>query len=328
MKIMRPLRILFSLFFVVSILAGPGVAYGQTDAAMGKEQRRIAREQRIARRANAATQRSLKEGKHPSYNSLLRSTNYEEMYREGLRYYNLTKRGKDYNSRRNYVKAQSLLDGAFQSQRFSGTPQQDSLTYYLGASFYKTGDFDVSEQVFDMFRRTFPSSVFLEDVEYMYAMGFYFASPDPEHDQTLTLQAIAAIAEYVGRYPNSVKAEECAARTTELYKKLYTKSYQNAKLYYTIRQYKAAVRALNNAIDEYPLTPYREELMYLATRSAWLFARNSVDSQQTDRYLAMMDNYYNLISEYTETEHLREVEQMRDEAQEHIAAHTRQEEGE
>jgi outer membrane protein assembly factor BamD len=108
----------------------------------------------------------------------------------------------------------------------------------------------------------------------------------------------------------------------ELRRKLYTKSYENARLYYTIRQYKAAVRALNNAIDEFPASPYREELMYLATRSAYLFARNSVESQMTDRYMSMMDNYYNLISEFPETRHLREVEQMRDEARKHIGTAT------
>jgi len=36
----------------------------------------------------------------------------------------------------------------------------------------------------------------------------------------------------------------------------------------------------------------------------------------------MMDNYYNLISEFPETRHLRDVEQMRDEARGHIDAHS------
>jgi len=160
----------------------------------------------------------------------------------------------------------------------------------------------------------------------MYAMGYYFDAPDPEHDQATTVRAIAAISEYMGRYPQTTKRNECEERTQELYKKLYTKSYLNAKLYYTIRQYKAAVRALNNAIDEYPLSPYREELMYLATRSAWLFAKNSVTSQQTDRYLSMMDNYLNLVSQYPESEYIDEVRKMADEAQKYIDENTKKQE--
>lgn len=307
-------------------LLGAGVcldgAAAQAKTKLTKEEKRIEREKKIAQRANRATEVRVREGKHPSYTKLVKSTSYDLMYSEGLRYYNATKKGKDYNSPANYRKAQTLLDQAYRSQRFAGSRREDSLVYYFGCSFYKTGDFDVSEQVFDRFRRDYPTSVFVEDAEYMYAMGFYFSSPDSEHDQSQTLRAMAAIAEYEGRYPNTVKREECDTRMEELRRKLYSKSFENAKLYYTIGQYKAAVTAIGNAIDEYPRSPYREELLYLATRSAYLFARNSVESQMTDRYLAMMDNYYDLISEFPETEYLREVERMRDEAREYISKHT------
>ncbi len=312
------MRLLRYILLLVALV----VATGAGAQRLSKEERRAAKEQKMAQRANRATEVRVREGKFPAYNRLLKSTNYELMYREGLRYYNLTKTGKEENKQSNFRRTQSLLDAAYRSQRFAGTPQEDSLVYFFGASFYKTGDFDMSEQIFDRFRRDYPTSKFIEDAEYMYAMGFYFASPEPEHDQTMTLRAIGAIAEYEGRYPNTVKRKECDERTEELRRKLYTKSFENARLYFQIGQYKAAVRALNNAIDEHPLSPYREELMYLATRSAYLYAKNSVASQMTDRYLSMMDNYYDLISEFPETEHLRDAEKMRDEAREHIAKHT------
>lgn len=289
-----------------------------------KSDRQRERERKIAERATAATAQEIKKGKHPGYNKLLKSTNYEAMYTEGLRYYHMKKKGKNDNSNSNYQKAQNLLDRAYQSQAFMGTAREDSLSYYLGCSFYKSGSFDVSEQIFDNFRRRFPNSVFIEDVEYMYAMGFYFSSPDPQYDQTTTLRAMANISEYQGRYPNTIKKTECDERMKELQQKLYTKSYENSKLYYTIGQYKAAVRALDNAIDEYPDSPYREELMFLATKSAFMLAKNSVRSQMTDRFMHMMDNYYNLISEYPASAHLKEVEKMRDEAMEHISKSTKE----
>lgn len=288
-----------------------------------KQEKQRERERKIAQRATASTELKIKEGKTPNYNKLLKSTSYGVMYTEGLRYYNMKKKGKDYNSNSNYQKAQNLLDRAYQSQSFMGTAKEDSLSYYLGCSFYKAGSFEVSEQIFDNFRRRFPNSRFIEDVEYMYAMGFYFSSPDPQYDQTTTLRAMININEYKGRYPNTVKKTECEERLAELQQKLYTKSYENAKLYYTIGQYKAAVRALNNAIDEYPDSPYREELMFLATKSAYMLAKNSVASQMTDRYMSMMDNYYNLISEYPSSAHLKEVGKMRDEAMDHISKSTK-----
>jgi outer membrane protein assembly factor BamD len=289
-----------------------------------KEERQRERERKIAEKATAATQLKVKAGKRPSYNKLLKSTSYELMWREGLVYYNAKKKKKDENSSQNYQKAQNLFDRAYQSQYFTGKAAEDSLLYYLGSSYYKDGVFEASEQIFDGFRRRFPNSNFIEDVEYMYAMGFYFSSPGPEYDQTNTLRAMIAITEYEGRYPATTKKKEIDERMKEMQLKLYTKSYENAKLYYTIGQYKAAVRALNNAIDENPDSPYREELMYLATKSAYLYAKNSIPSQMTDRYMSMMDNYYNLISEYPATAHLKEVEKMRDEATAHISKHTQQ----
>jgi outer membrane protein assembly factor BamD len=315
------------LALAAMIVAGSvGHVTAQTKAAkQTKEERMRERDRRIAEKATALTQAQVKAGKRPNYNRLLKSTNYQLMYREGLAYYNSKKRRKEENSISNYQRTQRLLTNAYLSQTFTGKPQEDSLLYYLGSAYYKEGSFEASEQTFDGFRRRFPNSIFIEDAEYMYAMGFYFSSPSPEYDQSNTLRAMIAITEYEGRYPNTIKKKEIDERMAELQQKLYTKSYENAKLYYTIGQYKAAVRALNNAIDENPNSPYREDLMYLATKSAYLFAKNSVASQMTDRYLNMMDNYYNLISEYPGTSHLKEIEKMRDEAMEHISKHTKEE---
>jgi outer membrane protein assembly factor BamD len=313
------------IFLTLAVLVGTGSVNYAVAQKPGKEERQRERERKIAEKATRATELKVKAGKRPSYNKLLKSTSYELMWREGLVYYNAKKKKKDENSSQNYQKAQNLLDKAYQSQYFAGKAQEDSLLYYLGSSYYKEGVFDASEQIFDGFRRRFPNSIFIEDVEYMYAMGFYFSSPGPEYDQTNTLRAMIAITEYEGRYPNTTKKKEIDQRMEEMQLKLYTKSYENAKLYYTIEQYKAAVRALNNAIDKDPDSPYREDLMYLATKSAYLYAKNSVASQMTDRYMSMMDNYYNLISEYPATAHLKEVSKMRDEAMDYISKHTKDE---
>ncbi len=324
---MKVIRTLLLVTLATAALAGAADVYAQDGKSarrseLTKEQRRELRAKKITEKATAATQLKIKEGKDPSSPRLLKSTSYKLMYTEGLRYYNMKKKDSEQNSRANLRKAQTLFNEAIRSQTFGGSPQEDSLYYYYGCSFFIAQDFQESQEVFDHFRRQYGASRFIEDAEYKYAMSFYFLSPDPTHDQSITIRAMSAISEYMGRYPETTHKEVCDERMEELRRKLYTKSYENAKLYYTIRQYKAAVTALNNAIDEYPASPFREELMYLATRSAYEFARNSVPAQMTDRYMSMMDNYYNLISEFPETRHLREVEQMRDEAREHIGATT------
>ncbi|MDR2912681.1 MAG: outer membrane protein assembly factor BamD [Alistipes sp.] len=331
MKTLRTL--LFTLITTATLLAAPSThAQSQTQQTQtqdirageqsAKERKRAARERRIAERATKSTELKVREGKTPRYSALLKSTSYQLMFREGLRYYNMTKKNSDRNSIYNYRRAQSLFYTAISSQTFAGVPQEDSIYYYYGCSFYMAQDFQTSQDIFDNFRRRYGASPFTEDADYKFAMGFYFLSPEPQHDQSVTIRAMSAITEYLGRYPETTHREVCDERMGELQRKLHTKTYENAKLYYNIGQYKAAVRALNNAIDLYPDSPFREELMYLATRSAYLFARNSVQGQMTDRYMAMMDNYYNLVSEFPETKHLREVEQMRDEARAYIDIRT------
>jgi outer membrane protein assembly factor BamD len=320
---MKVYRKKWLLAVIGAVILGAGDLCAQsTSGRLAREQRREQREQRISAKATQTTRDEFGKGKPISYGKLIKSSNFDLMYTEGLRYFNMKKKGQDRNSMTNLRKAQNLFGTVIQQQAFSGTPQEDSLYYYYGCSLFQAQDFTASQDAFDNFRRRYGSSRFIEDVEYKFASGFYYLSPDPKNDQSITVRAMSAISEFLGRYPETQHKAVCEERLEELRRKLYTKSYENARLYYTIGRYNAAVRALNNAIDEYPQSPFREELMYLATRSAYLYARNSVASQMTNRYLSMMDNYYNLISEFPETRHLREVEQMRDEARAHIEAST------
>ncbi len=243
-----------------------------------------------------------------NYNKVLKSTDYAQAYKMGIDYFNQEK----------YEKALALFDHV--QPAMVGTLAEDSLSYYMATSYYKQGDFDTSGELFDSFRRRFGRSPFLEDVEYMYAMGFYFSSPDPQWDQTTTRQGIAAITEYLAHYPESVKRDLCLERMEELQYKLYEKSYQKARTYYKIENYRSAIVAIENALEEYPQSPFREELLYLNTVASYKLAANSIPSIQTDRYLNMMDHYYNLISEFPYSGHRKEVDKMHEEAKKFLAA--------
>ncbi len=242
------------------------------------------------------------------YNQLLKSSDSELMYVKGLEYY---KKGK-------YQRAIQLFEQI--KPVFIGTAREDSLSYYLGAAYYKKGEFDSSEITFDDFRRRFGRSAFLEDVEYMYAMGFYFSSPPPNRDQTVTVQGITAITEYLERYPNSTKRETAEKRLQELREKLYDKEYLNARTYYKIGRHKSAITALKNALAKYPDSPHREEMLYLVAVSTYELADNSILSLQRDRYLDMMDAYYSFIAEYPESRYRRELDKLMNNAKEYIAS--------
>ena len=242
-----------------------------------------------------------------AYNKILKSNDMELMYQKALEYYSANK----------YEKALQL----FEEVKPYFTTRDDTISFYSGSAYYKMGDFETSGSIFDEFRQQYRLSPFLEDAEYMYAMGFYFSSPLPDRDQTVTLQAINAINEYLEHYPNSIKKELCLARIDELQNKLFDKAYINAKTYYKIGRYKSAIIALKNAIEQYPDSPHREELLYLITAASYELAHNSIPSLQTDRYMDMMDAYYNLISEFPESQYRRETDRMQETAKKFLAKH-------
>lgn len=243
-----------------------------------------------------------------SYSKLMKSDDYQLLYDSALKYFEMGK----------YQKAITLFDKV---RLWSmNTPRADTVMYYTGLSYYKQGDFEQSGMIFDEFRKAHTRSPFLEESEYMYAKGFYFLSPEPDRDQAVTRQALMAIDEYLERYPNSVKREALLENMKELMQKLHDKEFINARTYYKTGKYKAAVVALKNALNMYPESNHREELMYLITKSGYELASKSIVSLRRDRYLDMMDYYYNYISEFPEGRYRKELEKMQNKAKEYLSS--------
>lgn len=233
-----------------------------------------------------------------NYNKLLKSKDHDLLYTEALKYYEAKK----------YQKTIQLLEIA--SPFLTGTSKGDSAAYYLAISHYRMGDFQSSSMLFDNFRQSYTTSPFLEDVEYMYAKSFYYMSGPPNRDQISTRRALMAIDEYMERYPNSPKYDVMEEHVDELTQKLHDKAYINAKLYYDIGRYKAAGIAIKNALNQYPESTHREELMSLVAKANYKLAENSYTELQRDRYMDMVDSYYSFISEYPESKYRKDLEKL------------------
>lgn len=242
-----------------------------------------------------------------TYSKLLKSEDYEAQYKAALQY---LEDGK-------YQKAITLFEKV--NMPFMNSSKSDSIMFYTGLALYKMGDFESSGMVFDQFRSMFQRSPFLEEAEYMYAMGFYYSAPEPDRDQAPTREALMAIDTYLQRYPNSPKKDDMEENIKELMQKLYDKEFLNARTYYKIGAYRSAVVALKNALDVYPETPHREELLYLIAKSSYEYASNSMPHVRRDRYLTMMDDYLSYLAEYPEGEYVKELTKMYEEAREYIA---------
>ncbi|HNZ71116.1 MAG TPA: outer membrane protein assembly factor BamD, partial [Prolixibacteraceae bacterium] len=142
---------------------------------------------------------------------------------------------------------------------------------------------------------------------FMVGMCFYKDSPNPRLDQEISQKAIDAFQLFINLYPYSNKVEEANMRIDELNEKIVYKSYLSAKLYYDMEYYKSAVIALNNSLNDYPSTKYREELKFLLFKSKYLLAVNSVEEKKRERTIDARDEYFTFADEFPQSKYLKEV---------------------
>lgn len=234
------------------------------------------------------------------YQDLLKSNNSMEQYEAALQFY------KD----KKYDRALSLFN--LSMSNLYGTDYEDTIVFTTGKILYAQNDFEMAGETMDQYRNRFPNTGFTQEAEYIYAMSFYMRSNTVEKDQTDTRKAIIAFNEYISRHPESEFVPEIQKLSEELTSKLYEKEYLNAAIYYKISYYLAAITSLKAVLKENPETPFKEEAMYLICKSWYDYARNSVYTRQLDRYLNMIDAYYNFKTAFPDSKQFSaELEKMR-----------------
>ena len=82
----------------------------------------------------------------------------------------------------------------------------------------------------------------------MTAYCYYLDSPDLTLDQASTYKAIENLQLFINLYPKSERVNECNQLIDKLRNKLETKSFLNAKLYFKIGDYKAAIFAFITSV--------------------------------------------------------------------------------
>ena len=239
-------------------------------------------------------------------NALLKSGQPELIYSKALEYYQKEK----------WQRASTLFEGV--QHYYTGSSREDSISFFNARCKYKNRDFDTASTLLDDFRRKFGRSAFIEDAEGMYALCFYYLSPGPSRDQTMTGHALIAINEFMSRYPQSDRVENFRKINTELTERLHEKAYLNAYTYYKTGKYKSAIVAFKNALKQYPESKRREEIMYLIVDSGYRLASNSISEKQTDRYLSMLDSYLSFKEEFPESTHIKSLDRMAQQARDYL----------
>lgn len=232
------------------------------------------------------------------YEKLLKSRDYKLKYQKAMEYY----------ADEDYMRAEGLFEQLKPILR--GTVQADTVYFYAAYCSFHQKSYLLAAHYFDEFKKYYGNSPFVEEAEFMNAYSIYHLSPKPSLDQTYSYQTISRLGIYLSRYPNSERKDQCIEIIDELKNKLIEKSFQSAKLYYNLENYKAAIVALNNSLEEFPGTKYREEIMFLILKSKFLLAEYSIPEKRIERYQSAVDEYYAFSGEFPESKYNQDAKEM------------------
>ena len=235
------------------------------------------------------------------YNKVLKSGDYNLKYEYA----------KTAFERKKYTQAYTIL--ADLVPIFKGTEKGEECLYLLGLSYYENHDYLNSGSYFKHYYTQYPKGKFTELARYYAGYGYYLDSPEPQLDQSVTIQAIDELQAFLDFFPKSDKVSIAQNAIFELQDKLVLKELENAQLYYNLgnymgNNYESAVITAKNAIKAYPYSKYKEQLEMLVLKARYREASESVVEKKAERFRTVVDEYYNFINDYPDSQDRHEAD--------------------
>lgn len=242
------------------------------------------------------------------FEKLRLSNDTGKKYQEALRLYN----------NKSYTKALILFDDLI--QKYRGRSEAEDLSYYYAYTNYKLKDYTTSRYHFKTFADNYPNSPKAEECRFMAAYCYYLESPIYSLDQDNTLKAIESLQLFINLHPKSERVAEASKLIDNLRDKLETKSFENAKLFLDIGDYKSAVIAFRNSMRDYPDTKYAEQMQFLSIEAQYLYAKNSFENRQVERYNEAIELYNEFVEQYPSSKYLKQAQALKKDAERSIVA--------
>ncbi len=242
------------------------------------------------------------------YQKVLKSSNYDLKL----------EKANEYFVEQEYAKAIALYDELLTI--YKGTAQSEDIYFSYSYCHFHTKDYLLAGHYFSSFANTFPNSPKAEEAEYMAAYCYYKDSPPSSLDQTFTMKAITEMQAFINRHPGSERVKEANEIIDRLRSKLEDKSFQSAKLYYDLGDYKASIAALKNSLNEYPDSRHREEISFLILKSSYLLAANSIEEKKLERYKNTEKEYYTFVAAFPDSFYLNEAQSFKQQTEEFLTS--------
>lgn len=240
------------------------------------------------------------------YQKLVKSGDNVEKFDAAVKYYH----SGDYN------RALQLFDQVLPF--FRGTDKAEMINYYIAQSHYQQGDYIMASYFFKTFARNFPNSSLAEECMYLNAFCKYLDSPHYSLDQTSTMEALQELQLFINIYPASTRIAKCNDLMDELRAKIERKAYENARLYFQMGDYQAAITSLKNVYKDFPDTKFKEDVLFLTLKAYVSYAANSIPLKKKERFQGALEAYNTLVTFFPKTAYLKEAESLKKIAQKEL----------
>lgn len=191
-----------------------------------------------------------------------------------------------------------------------GLPEGEKVEFYLAYCQYYEKTYLLASNQFKTFYETYGRSTLAQEAQFMYAYSLFVSSPSPNLDQKESLEAMAAMQNFINQYPESKFRDQAVDVISVSQRKQEQKGYENAKQYLKLRMYRAAIISFDNFKKNFPDSDYLEELAYLKVISQYRFASQSFVNLQSERYTLVIEYYKELVDNFPSSKFLKEVEKL------------------
>jgi outer membrane protein assembly factor BamD len=232
------------------------------------------------------------------FRKIEKSADWRVKYEAGLNYY----------AKKDYYRASVLFEQILPIVR--GLPEGEKVQFYLANCQFQDRLYLLASEQFKTFYETYGRSAFAEEARYMYAYSLFSSSPNANLDQTSSIESMGAMQEFLNRHPDSKFRDQAIEVILSTQGKLEKKGFENSRQYYKMRQYKAAIVALNNFKNNFPDSRFIEETYFLVIDSEYKLAEQSISSKQLERYKSVVEYYKEFLEKYPESKFLKDAEKL------------------
>jgi outer membrane protein assembly factor BamD len=233
------------------------------------------------------------------YQKVLNKGTSEEQYKMAVKMYEA----------QNYSKALRLFEKITPTYR--GKPQMERIQFMVAQSNFNEKNYSLAGYYFDRFTKNYLKSSKKEEAAFLTAYSYKLASPRFSVDPTDTNKALESFQDFINMYPDSDKIDEANKYYSELRSKLEKKYFEIAKTYYRtadydLRNYKAAIQAFDNLLEDFLGTKFKEEALYYRLKAAHDFVLKSTDRRKEERIEVAMEAYSKLEKNFPESQFMED----------------------